>query len=65
MNINNKKQGNSIYKTIMTIIATAIITSIVTIVWIYGSAELSSTESAIGSAAKSSSFVSKTICYKK
>ena len=59
MNINNKKQGNSIYKTIMTIIATAIITSIVTIVWIYGSAELSSTESAIGSAAKSSSLSAK------
>lgn len=59
MNINKKKQGNSIYKTIMTIIATAIITSIVTIVWIYGSAELSSTESAIGSAAKSSSLSAK------
>lgn len=59
MNINKKKQGNSIYKTIMTIIATAIITSIVTIVWIYGSAELSSTESAIGSAAKSSSLAAK------
>lgn len=59
MNINKKKQGNSIYKTIMTIIATAIITSIVTIVWIYGSAELSSTESAIGNAAKSSSLSAK------
>ena len=59
MNTNKKKQGNSIYKTIMTIIATAIITSIVTIVWIYGSAELSSTESAIGSAAKSSSLSAK------
>ena len=59
MNINKKKQGNSIYKTIMTIIATAIITSIVTIVWIYGSAELSSTESAIGNAAKSSSLAAK------
>ena len=59
MNINKKKQGNSIYKTIMTIIATAIITSIVTIVWIYGSAKLSSTESAIGSAAKSSSLSAK------
>ena len=59
MNINKKKQGNLIYKTIMTIIATAIITSIVTIVWIYGSAELSSTESAIGSAAKSSSLSAK------
>ena len=59
MNTSKKKQGNSIYKTIMTIIATAIITSIVTIVWIYGSAELSSTESAIGSAAKSSSLSAK------
>ena len=59
MNLYKKKQGNSIYKTIMTIIATAIITSIVTIVWIYGSAELSSTESAIGSAAKSSSLSAK------
>ena len=59
MNINKKKQGNSIYKTIMTIIATAIITSIITTVWIYGSAELSSTESAIGNAAKSSSLAAK------
>ena len=38
MNTKNKKQGNSIYKTIMTIIATAVVTSIVTTVLIYGSA---------------------------
>ena len=59
MKVKNKKSGNSVYKTIMTIIATAIVTSIITTVWIYGSAKLTSTESAIGSAAKSSSLAAK------
>ena len=59
MKVKNKKSGNSVYKTIMTIIATAIVTSIITTVWIYGSAKLTSTESAIGNAAKSSSLAAK------
>lgn len=59
MKVKNKKSGNSVYKTIMTIIATAIVTSIITTVWIYGSATLNSTESSIGNAAKSSSLAAK------
>ena len=59
MKVKNKKSGNSVYKTIMTIIATAIVTSIITTVWIYGSTTLTSTESAIGSAAKSNSLAAK------
>lgn len=59
MKVKNKKTGNSVYKTIMTIIATAIVTSIITTVWIYGSATLNSTESSIGNAAKSSSLAAK------
>ena len=59
MNTKNKKQGNSIYKTIMTIIATAVVTSIVTTVLIYGSATKISTENAMGSATKSSSIAAK------
>ena len=59
MKIKNKKSCNSIYKTIMTIVATAIVTSTITIVWIYGSATLSTTESAIGNATKSSSLAAK------
>lgn len=59
MKVKNKNKGNSVYKTIMTIVATAIVTSIITTVWIYGSAQLTSTESAIGNAAKSSSLAAK------
>ena len=59
MNIKNKKQSNSIYKTIMTIVATAIVTFVITTIWIYSSATRSSAESAIGSAAKSSSLSAK------
>ena len=59
MNKNRKKQGNQAYKTIMTIITTAIITFVITTVWIYGSTKNSSTESAIGNAAKSSSLSAK------
>ena len=59
MNTNKKKQGNSVYKTIMTILATAIVTFIITTVWIYGSATNSSTETAIGNATKSSSLSAK------
>ena len=59
MNTKKRKQDNSIYKTIMTIIATAIVTFIITTVWIFGSATNISTESAIGNAAKSSSLSAK------
>ena len=59
MNTKKRKQDNSIYKTIMTIIATAIVTFIITTVWILGSATNISTESAIGNAAKSSSLSAK------
>lgn len=59
MNKNKQKQGNSVYKTIMTILATAIVTFIITTVWIYGSATNSSTETAIGNATKSSSLSAK------
>ena len=59
MNQKNKNTKISIYKTIMTIIATAIITSVITTVWIYGRASLKSTESAIGDAVKSSSLAAK------
>ena len=59
MKVKNKNKGNSVYKTIMTIVATAIVTSIITTIWIYGSAQLASTESAIGNAAKSSSLAAK------
>lgn len=58
MNI-KKQKTNSIYKTIMTILATAIVTFIVTTVWIYGSSTNSSTETAIGNATKSSSLSAK------
>ena len=59
MNTKKRKQDNSIYKTIMTIIATAIVTFIITTVWIFGSATNISTESTIGNAAKSSSLSAK------
>ena len=59
MNTNKQKTTNTIYKTIMTIIATAVVTFIVTTVWIYGSATSNSTETAIGNAAKSSSLSAK------
>ena len=59
MNTNKQKTTNSVYKTIMTIIATAIVTFIITTVWIYSSATLTSTETAIGNAAKSSSLSAK------
>lgn len=59
MKVKNKNKSNSVYKTIMTIVTTAIVTSIITTVWIYGSAQLTSTESAIGNAAKSSSLAAK------
>lgn len=59
MNTKKRKQDNSIYKTIMTMIATAIVTFIITTVWIFGSATNISTESAIGNAAKSSSLSAK------
>ena len=59
MNTNKQKPTNSVYKTIMTIIATAIVTFIITTVWIYSSATLTSTETAIGNAAKSSSLSAK------
>ena len=58
MNI-KKQKTNSIYKTIMTILATAIVTFIVTTVWIYGSSTNGSTETAIGNATKSSSLSAK------
>ena len=55
----NKKSGNSVYKTIMTITATAIVTFVITTVWIYGSTKSTSTENAIASATKSNSLAAK------
>ena len=59
MNTKKNKQSNSIYKTIMTIVATAIVTFVITTVWIYSSATFTSTESAIGNAAKANSLAAK------
>ena len=59
MNSKNKNSRNSVYNTIMTIVATAIITFVITTVWIYSRAGAESTESAIGSAAKSSALAAK------
>lgn len=59
MNSKNKNSRNSVYKTIMTIVATAIITFVITTVWIYSRAGAESAESAIGSAAKSSALAAK------
>ena len=54
MKLNSKKENNKIFKTIMTIVATAIITFVITTVWLYSKDINSNTESAIGNAMKSS-----------
>lgn len=61
----NKKQNNTIFKTIMTIIATAIITFVITTVWIYGKGENGSTETAIGNAVKSNYLSAKLSAIRK
>ena len=61
----NKKQNNTIFKTIMTIIATAIITFVITTVWIYGKGGNGSTETAIGNAVKSNYLSAKLSAIRK
>lgn len=61
MKLNNKKKSNtSVFKTIMTIIATAIITFVITTIWILCSnGDGKETETIIGDAMKSSSLNTK------
>lgn len=59
MDFNNKKGTNSVLKTIMTIITTALITFIVTTTWIYSQGGNGNTETAIGNAAKSDKLSAK------
>lgn len=59
MKLNEKKSTNTIFKTIMTIIATAIITFVITTICIYSTGTNKNTETAIGDAAKSSSLSAK------
>ena len=57
--MNGSKKNNLVFRTIMTIIATALITFIITSLWLYSQMGGKNTESAIGDATKSSKLSAK------
>lgn len=59
MDFEGRNNKNSVFKTIMTIIATALVTFIVTSIWVAGQSGIKTTESTIGDGAKSTKLSSK------